>query len=155
MDAPRGKPRPAGGKPRRERSEAQGKPHRSRRTNRRYYPRKPSAAAQVLIDAALDALGLLALIGAFQRMVPLPWVRSLEIAWMVVGVDLVFRTSLRDLLARPFTLLARVVRFVRVQLRRGRRPTQARVTEGDAGGRVGPEEAGLTEAVPEAAGAGA
>jgi hypothetical protein len=121
----------------------------------RSYKKPMSPAGRILIDVALDVMGVLVLLGGLQRVIPLPSMRPLQIVWILAGVEIILRTSLRQLLACPFTLLARVVRFVRVQLTRRRRPTQARVTEGYTGARVGPEEAGLTEAVPEAAGAGA
>ncbi len=95
---------------------------RRRGSPRRWGYRRPnSAAAQLLIDAALDVLGAICLLALARGLCGL----AVEAAWMgclgVAGVDLILRTTVRALLARAAGFLLGLAG----RLRRRRLPASA------------------------------
>jgi hypothetical protein len=100
--------------------------------------RPPSPTVQLLLDAALDVLGVLCLLALGHGLVGL----AVEPAWMVclgvAGLDLLLRTSLRAALVWVVSLPIRGLKAVRAGRRR--RP----------GG--GPEIAQVPGPVPESSG---
>ena len=74
---------------------------RQRRSYRRNYRRNPSPAVQLLTDTALDLLGTLAIVVALGQVIPIPQDRTvIAICLLVVGIDVIFRLSLRQLPGR-------------------------------------------------------